>query len=162
MANIKIRLIIQIHILLILCFTPSWLLFLKLFNLFCSPKILITLKHTFKTLSNCNKIAELMRLLSNTNFDCLKQILTSSCIYFQQGIVDRAILNPLLWRSPQYWLSPFFKFCPTLTHPYISTPPVMCSQQLPLLHWMNNSLISKIYFPQFTFQKLFTWIISVD
>ena len=27
----------------------------------------------------------------------------------------------------------------------------MCSQQLSLLHWMNNSLISKIYFPQCLF-----------
>ena len=109
MANIKIRLIIQIHILLILCFTPSWLLFLKLFNLFCSPKILITLKHTFKTLNNCNKIAELMRLLSNTNFDCLKQILTSSCIYFQQGIVGRAILNPSFMKIPPILAIPLFQ-----------------------------------------------------
>ena len=37
-----------------------------------------------------------------------------------------------------------------LTHPYeyISTPPVMCSQQLSLLYLINNSLISTIYFPQ--------------
>ena len=28
-----------------------------------------------------------MRLLSNTNFECFKQILASSCIYFQQGFV---------------------------------------------------------------------------
>ena len=27
----------------------------------------------------------------------------------------------------------------------------MCSQQLFLLHWMNNSLISKMYFPKFLF-----------
>ena len=40
-----------------------------------------------------------------------------------------------------------------LTHPYkyIFTPPFMCSQQLSLLHWMSNSLISKIYFPQCLF-----------
>ena len=40
-----------------------------------------------------------------------------------------------------------------LTHPYkyIFTPAVMCSQQLSLLHWMDNSLISKSYFPQFIF-----------
>ena len=40
-----------------------------------------------------------------------------------------------------------------LTYPYkyIFTPPFMCSQQLFLLHWMNNSLISKIYFPQYLF-----------
>ena len=38
-------------------------------------------------------------------------------------------------------------------HPckYIFTPTVICSQQLSLLHWMNNSLISKIYFPQCLF-----------
>ena len=37
------------------------------------------------------------------------------------------------------------------------TPPVMCSQQLSLLQWMNNSLISKFYFPQcLFFSKLFT------
>ena len=35
-----------------------------------------------------------------------------------------------------------------LAHPYkyIFTPPLMYSQQLPLLHWMNNLLISKIYY----------------
>ena len=35
------------------------------------------------------------------------------------------------------------------THPYkyIFTPPVMCSQQLSSLHWMDNSLISKNHFP---------------
>ena len=32
-------------------------------------------------------------------------------------------------------------------HKHIFTPPVMCSQKLSLLCWMNNSLISKIYFP---------------
>ena len=37
-----------------------------------------------------------------------------------------------------------------LTHPckYILTAPAMSSQQLSVLHWMNNSLILKIYFPQ--------------
>ena len=65
--------------------------FLKLFSLLCSSKILID-----KTLSNCNKIKELTRLaltakrhktnflLSNVIFDCFKQILASSRIYFQQ------------------------------------------------------------------------------
>ena len=40
-----------------------------------------------------------------------------------------------------------------LTHPhkYIFKPTVMGSQQLVLLHWMNNSLISKICFPQCLF-----------
>ena len=32
---------------------------------------------------------------------------------------------------------------------YIFTLPAMSSQQLSLLHWMNNLLISKIYLPQF-------------
>ena len=42
---------------------------------------------------------------------------------------------------------------PVTTRPYkyIITPIVVCSQQLSLLHWMNNSLISKIYFPQCLF-----------
>ena len=40
-----------------------------------------------------------------------------------------------------------------LTHSckYIFTPPVMCSKQLSLLQWMNNSLISKVYFPRYPF-----------
>ena len=40
-----------------------------------------------------------------------------------------------------------------LTHPYkyMFTPPIMCSQQLSLFHWMNNSLTSKIYSPQCLF-----------
>ena len=37
------------------------------------------------------------------------------------------------------------------TYKYIFTPPLMCSQQLSLLHWMNNLSISKIYFPQHLF-----------
>ena len=42
---------------------------------------------------------------------------------------------------------------PVTTRPYkyIITPIVVCSQQPSLLHWMNNSLISKIYFPQCLF-----------
>ena len=43
------------------------------------------------------------------------------------------------------------------THPfkYTFTPTVMCSQQLSLLHWMNNSVTSKTYFPQcFFFSKI--------
>ena len=32
------------------------------------------------------------------------------------------------------------------THKYILTAPVMCSQQLSLLHWINRSLILKICF----------------
>ena len=67
--------------------------FLKSFDLFCSLKILIALK----ALNNCKKIGELMTpayiakkfktivLLSNTIFDCFKQIqMLSSCICFQQ------------------------------------------------------------------------------
>ena len=40
-----------------------------------------------------------------------------------------------------------------LTQPYkyIFISPAMCSQQLSLLHWMNNSLIPKIYFLQCLF-----------
>ena len=66
--------------------------FLKLFNLLSSCKI-----WTNKTLNKCNKIDtwELMRvgftakkhktnfILSNTIFDCFKQIIASSRIYFQ-------------------------------------------------------------------------------
>ena len=48
----------------------------------------------------------------------------------------------------------------THTYKYILTPPVMCSQQLSILKWMNNLLISKICFPKFSnlfaFQKLLT------
>ena len=50
-----------------------------------------------------------------------------------------------------------------LTHPYkyISTPPVICSQQLPVLHCMINSLISKMsftgFYNAFGFQKLLTY-----
>ena len=37
----------------------------------------------------------------------------------------------------------------------ILTPSVMCSQHLSSLHWMNNLLISKIFFPQcFYFSKI--------
>ena len=35
------------------------------------------------------------------------------------------------------------------THSNILTPTVMFSQQLSVLHWINNSLISKIYFKVF-------------
>ena len=38
-----------------------------------------------------------------------------------------------------------------LTHPQknILTPPVKCSQQRSVLHWLNNSLIWKMYFTEF-------------
>ena len=31
---------------------------------------------------------------------------------------------------------------------YILTPPITCTQHLSILHWINNLLIPKIYFPQ--------------
>ena len=36
-----------------------------------------------------------------------------------------------------------------LTHTYKYIPTIMCSQQLSVLHFMNNSLISKFYFTEF-------------
>ena len=81
MANTKIRLILHNHVLLIVSFTLlSMASFLKLFNLFGSYKIFITLKHTFKTLNSCNKIVELTRLLWDI-IDCLN--LTVSSRYLQ-------------------------------------------------------------------------------
>ena len=48
-------------------------------------------------------------------------------------IVDRGVITPL-------WHSTAHSEASRLTHPYkyILTPPVMCSQQVPLLHLMNN------------------------
>ena len=49
-----------------------------------------------------------------------------------------------------------------LTYPYkyILISPFMCSQLLSVLHWINNLLISKIYFTEsqnvFGFQKVLT------
>ena len=76
--------------------------FLKSFDLFCSLKILIALK----ALNNCKKIGELMTpayiakkfktivLLSNTIFDCFKQMqMLSSCIWFQQRFCMIYILH---------------------------------------------------------------------
>ena len=49
---------------------------------------------------------------------------------------------------------------PTHSYKYRLTPSVMCSQQLYVLHRMNNLVISKIYFTEFhnvfAFQKLLT------
>ena len=39
----------------------------------------------------------------------------------------------------------------TDSYKYIITPPITWSQQLPLLHWMSNSLISKTYFLKYLF-----------
>ena len=58
-----------------------------------------------------------------------------------------------------YWYSdlilhtqrlPAHKGANRLTHPYeyILTLPVMYSQHLSVLHWMNNLLISKYYFAE--------------
>ena len=65
-----------------------------------------------------------------------------------------------------YEYSNWITYRPTKTHStlrgkktdtpnkYLLTPPVMSSQQLCVLHRMDNSLASKNYFPQFAFQKL--------
>lgn len=37
----------------------------------------------------------------------------------------------------------------TQSYKYILTSPVTCSQQLPVLHWMHNLLLSKIFFTEF-------------
>ena len=83
-------------------FHPIVASFLKSFDLFCSLKILIALK----ALNNCKKIGELMTpayiakkfktivLLSNTIFDCFKQMqMLSSCICFQQRFCMIYILH---------------------------------------------------------------------
>ena len=91
---------------------------------------------------------------------------TSSNICFvQQGIKLTEVWH--WWDG--FLLVPWFDIVHTnkqhtradrLTHPYkyILTPPVMCSQQLSVLHWMNNLLILKFYFTDFhsvfAFQKL--------
>ena len=43
----------------------------------------------------------------------------------------------------------------TQTYKYILTPPVMCAQQLPLLHWMNNFLIQNFILQRSTVSLLF-------
>ena len=50
-----------------------------------------------------------------------------------------------------------------LTHPYkfIFASLVMCSQQLSLLHWINNSLISKIYIAQCLFFSKYNSLVKV-
>ena len=64
--------------------------FLKLFNLFCSFKILVTLNMRLKVIYKKYKTNF---LLSNTKFDCFKQILATSCSYFYQGFCITYILH---------------------------------------------------------------------
>ena len=73
--------------------------------------------------------------------------LSDACNHLHSWLRDP---NPLFYKDPPlYCLPPFFKFCPPPhSYKYIFTPPVMCSQQLSLLYWKNNSLISKMYFWQ--------------
>ena len=78
---------------------------------------------------------------------------TLPCVLCNKALT---LLRSNTWRGP--------------THPYkyILTPPVMCSQQLSVSHWISDSLITKIYVTDFhgvsAFQKLLTCRshISVD
>ena len=71
--------------------------------------------------------------------------------------------NPLLYEDPLYCLTLLFQIFVQLTQPckYIVMPPVLCSQHMSVLYWMNNSLISKINFTDFhnvsAFRKLLTF-----
>ena len=86
MANIKIGLILLVHTLLILCFTPLSFLNCLTFTAF---ENFDHFKAHFKTLSNCGKIAELAFIdklfIIKHHLICFKQIHASSCMYFQQG-----------------------------------------------------------------------------
>ena len=43
----------------------------------------------------------------------------------------------------------------THKHKYILTPPVVCTQQIAVLHWMNNLLIQKVTLQSVTMPLLF-------
>lgn len=47
------------------------------------------------------------------------------------------------------------------TYKYILAPPVMCAQQLPVLHWMYNGLIQKVTLQSSTMSLLFKnyWLV---
>ena len=58
--------------------------------------------------------------------------------------------STLIWYHPDTQRCTVHSEANRLTLPYKCnlTPPIMCSHQLCVLHWMDNSLISKNYFPQ--------------
>ena len=89
---------------------------------------------------------------------------TSLCAFMQRGFKFAEVWHiicffpgTLVWYHTDTDTKTTHSGANKLTHPckYILTSPVMCSQQLFVLHWMNNSLISKICFPQcFCFLKV--------
>ena len=69
-------------------------------------------------------------------------------------MVSRGVLTPLFYEDPLYCVLPHFQTLSNYLSIYIYTftLPAMCSQQLSLLFWMNNSQIFKFTFHNY-FQK---------
>ena len=64
---------------------------------------------------------------------------TTNQIYWSSDTDDMVFVGTLIW----YHTKTKTHKTNTLTHKYkhILTPPFTCTQQLPVLHWMNNLLI---------------------
>ena len=73
---------------------------------------------------------------------------------------DMTIASKLIWYYTHKHIQTQLTLGPIDWYINILTPPVMCSQQLPVLHRINHSLILKIYFAElkniFAVQKLVT------
>ena len=103
-------------------------------------------------------------------------IILTACYVLHNDVMDRHKLNlstfvpqgpcgvfyGIRFRLPEvYFAGSWFDITQTKTHntngpidwhkpyKYILTSPVTCSQQLPVLHWMHNLLLSKIFFNEF-------------
>ena len=89
-------------------------------------------------------------------------------VYYWFDTEDMKIASKLIWYHTHKHIQTQLTLGPIDWHKNILTPPVMCSQQLPVLHRINHSLILKIYFAElkniFAVQKLVTcWsYISTD
>ena len=98
-----------------------------------------------------SKHVEPWYLCTRRNLMCVLCIKASSLLRY-----DTCVFLPVLWFDITLTKRHTTHSGTTgMTQPNknIFTRSVMCSQQLPLLHWMNNSLKSKIYFPMFFLLK---------
>ena len=124
------------------------------------PTLLILLSYFFSWMGDCTTFDVLFYFMISWMYT--SRALGSSCLFYvtrhqvywgltlhvvfcwYSGLISHAHKHTYIQRHIAH------SGANVLTHPYkyIFTPTVMCSQQLSLLHWMKNSLISKIYFLQ--------------
>ena len=84
-------------------------------------------------------------------------------VYWRYDTDDMVSASTLIWYHAHWQTYIGHTGTNRMTHiyKYILTPPVLCTQQLPVLHWMNNLLIQMVQ--KFTLKRsIISWLFKIN